>query len=338
MQREIERWRNPDWRARLEAWWEGYDLADLQRRIDRMASGPRSALRPVESVGTAAHPHPAGTAAAVEASAVDYERLSLQQLDRQGEPVWSPARAEGAQLLWGDDQVGPSDAQWMVDSVRSFGLNPAKSVLDLSAGLGGTARALVNSYDTWVTGLEASPVLAKMAMERSKALGLAKKAPVAHYDPEQFNQAGSFDLVMADRVVHGVRDKDGLLDRIADCVKPRGGILLFDYVIEGTPGSWDNWNGWRSEEPLEVYPWTGTRLADELSQRNLDLRVCEDLTRLHRRQIIERVRRLGETLQQAVPGARVLSALARELSLWWMRLKVLGSGLRFFRYVAVKPA
>ncbi|MFP5513465.1 MAG: SAM-dependent methyltransferase [Alphaproteobacteria bacterium] len=268
----------------------------------------------------------------------DLDRLALMQLDRHGEPVWSPARSEGAQLLWGQDMTGPEEAAWMIDSVRSFGLNPAKSVLDLSAGLGGTARALVESCDTWVTGLETSPLLAKLAMDRSKALGLSKKAPIAHYDPEHFNQAGSFDLVMADRVVHRVRDKELFLDRVGDCVKPKGGVALFDYVIDGAPSSWDAWNAWRDEEPMEVYPWTATRMADELTQRNLDLRISEDLTQLHRRHIIDRVRKLADTLTNTVPPAPVLAALKRELALWWARLRVLGSGLRFVRYVAMKPA
>nr|WP_286208782.1 class I SAM-dependent methyltransferase [Azospirillum sp. A1-3] len=293
---------------------------------------------PVEAVGSATLPAASSGPAAADGNP-ELDRLALMQLDRHGEPVWSPARSEGAQLLWGQDMTGPEEAAWMVDSVRSFGLNPAKSVLDLSAGLGGTARALVENCDTWVTGLEPSPLLAKLAMDRSKALGLSKKAPIAHYDPEHFNQAGSFDLVMADRIVHRLRDKELFLDRVGDCVKPKGGIALFDYVIDGTPGSWDAWNGWREEEPMEVYPWTATRMADELTQRNLDLRISEDLTQLHRRHIIDRVRRLADTLANAVsPPAPVLAALKRELALWWARLRVLGSGLRFVRYVAMKPA
>lgn len=341
---DLERWRNPDWRIRLAAWWEGYDLSRLPRvsnRADLRNSASRRASGPVDAVGTASLPSSAAIASPdpdLPGGNPDLDRLALMQLDRHGEPVWSPARSEGAQLLWGQDMTGPEEAAWMVDSVRSFGLNPAKSVLDLSAGLGGTARALVESCDTWVTGLESSPLLAKLAMDRSKALGLSKKAPIAHYDPEHFNQAGSFDLVMADRIVHRVRDKDLFLDRLGDCVKPKGGIALFDYVIDGTPGSWDSWNGWREEEPMEVYPWTATRMADELTQRNLDVRITEDLTQLHRRHIIDRVRKLADTLAAAVPPAPVLAALKRELALWWARLRVLGSGLRFVRYVAMKPA
>jgi len=213
---DLERWRNPDWRIRLAAWWEGYDLSRLPRVSHRADLRNLAELRqpgPVDAVGTATLPA-ASSDLATAGGNPELDRLALMQLDRHGEPVWSPARSEGAQLLWGQDMTGPEEAAWMVDSVRSFGLNPAKSVLDLSAGLGGTARALVESCDTWVTGLEPSPLLAKLAMDRSKALGLSKKAPIAHYDPEHFNQAGSFDLVMADRIVHRLRDKELFLDRV----------------------------------------------------------------------------------------------------------------------------
>ncbi|WP_247872487.1 methyltransferase domain-containing protein [Azospirillum sp. TSO35-2] len=319
-------------------------MSRLPRVSDRKMPGlaERRMPRPVGAIGTAVSPTVSAVAPAPDTTTPDgnpeLDRLALMQLDRHGEPVWSPARSQGAQLLWGEGMTGPEDAQWMVDTVRSFGLNPAKSVLDLSAGLGGTARALVEACDTWVTGLEPSPLLAKLAMDRSKALGLSKKAAITQYDPEHFNQAGSFDLVMADRIVHRVRDKELFLDRVGECVKPKGGIVLFDYVIDGAPGSWDTWNAWREEEPMEVYPWTATRMADELTQRNLDLRISEDLTQLHRRRVIDRVRNLADALAATLPAGPVLAALKRELALWWARLRVLGSGLRFCRYVAMKPA
>lgn len=336
--REKDRWRNPDWQTKFVAWWEGYDLSRLPRTPRPALAERRSSRGRVDSFGSApAVASPAAPETLPNPNA-DLERLEALQLDRHGEPVWSVARTEGAQMLWGDDCVGPGDSQWMVDAVRSFGLNPAKSVLDLSVGLGGPARAIVNSYDTWVTGLDPSPLLAKMGMDRSKALGVSKKAPIAHYDPEHFNQAGAFDLVLADRIMHRVRDKEVFLDRICDCVKPKGGVLLFDYVIEGTPNSWDNWNGWRDEEPMEVYPWSGTRMSDELTQRNLDVRIVEDLTQQHRRQVVDRVRHLAEVLKNTVPDGRILKVLARELQLWWARMCVLGNGLRFNRYVAMRPA
>ena len=348
---DIQRWLNPDWRDRLEAWWEGYDLAHLHAQA-KEAKGMRAARwaskatpRRLESAPAAADPAP--DAAAASAAVEPDEDLEARQLegldiDRRGKPVWTVEQVRGAQMLWGDDFVGPGDAQFMVDAVRPFGLNPAKSVLDCSAGLGGAARAIVGAYDTWVTALEPSPLLAKMGMRRSEALDLGRKAPVVSYDPETFNPAGSYDLVLADRILHRVRDKGPYLDHLCDCVKPRGSALLMDYVIDGAPNSWDSWNGWKDSEPLELYPWTAQRMKDELVQRNMDVRIVEDITAKLRRLIVERVRWLADALQSGLAGAAadkgVMTGLARELQLWWARLKVLGHGLRYYRFVALKPA
>ncbi|HYG87961.1 MAG TPA: methyltransferase domain-containing protein [Azospirillum sp.] len=346
----IQRWLNPHWRDRLEAWWEGYDLAHLyaQAKEAKAMRAARWELKPtprrLETATAAVEPPPAvlidDTPPALAESDEDLEARQLEGLDidRRGKPVWSAEQVRGAQMLWGDDFVGPGDAQFMVDAVRPFGLNPAKSVLDCSAGLGGAARAIVGAYDTWVTALEPSPLLAKLGMRRSEALDLGRKAPVMPYDPECFNPAGSYDLVLADRILHRVRDKGPYLDHLCECVKPKGSALLMDYVIDGAPASWDSWNAWKDTEPLELYPWTAQRMKDELVQRNMDVRIVEDITAKLRRLIVERVRWLADTLQNATVDRGLMAGLARELQLWWARLKVLGHGLRYYRFVALKPA
>lgn len=350
--REIERWLNPDWRAKLLAWWEGYDLSVLQKkaRVARQSVNDRRsylrrggvgshadlALAAAGGAGVAAAAQPA--APPLSAEEVEERALEGQQLDRRGWPVWSVERVRGAQMLWGEGFTGPGDAHWMVDAVRPFGLDPSKSVLDLAAGLGGVARAIVNAFDTWVTGLESSPLLARMAMRRSQTQGLDRKAPVIHYDPEHFRPAGTYDLVLADRIIHRVRDKDFFLDNVSECLKPKGSALFMDYVIEGTPNSWDSWNAWKEEEPFDLFPWTTKRMVDELTQRNLDVRIGEDLTQVHRAQVLERVRQLSERIEHTPPDGRLFAGLARELSLWWARLQVLGRGLSFYRFVALKPS
>lgn len=341
---DVQRWLDPDWRDRVVAWWEGYDL-DLIRRAARQHRRPRpfAGAEPTGLPGAPLGQPPAVVADAPHDPFADLRPLENRQLDRHGHPVWSVERARGVQMLWGEDLTGPGDGTWTVNAVRCFGLTPAKSVLDLSAGLGGGTRAVVGAYDTWVTGLEPSPMLARMAMDRSRALGVARKAPIAHYDPETLNQAGSFDLVMGDRILHRVRDKDHFLDQIQLLTKPRGGLLFHDYVIEGVPSCWQAWNDWRGAEPQEVYPWTNRRIVDELTQRNLDVRIAEDVTAVHRGQVVSRLRALAEALEQRMTGSAslgggVLSALAAELALWWTRLRVLGSGLSMIRYVAYRTA
>lgn len=341
--REMERWLDPDWRARLEAWWEGYDLGNLQKRARTLRSirdNRPSFRRPPAAAGTAAAPAAAPEVPPIpEADEFTQARgLECLQLDRTGWPLWSVERVQGAEMIWGENAVGPGDADWMVDVVRPFGLGPSNSVLDLAAGLGGATRAIASTFDTWVTGLDPSPVLANLAMARSKILGLDRKAPVLAYDPEQFQPSGTYDLVLADRIAHRVRDKEGFIDNLCACVKPKGGVLLMDYAFDDVPANPDAVAHWRRTEPQEVYPWTVQRTAEELTQRNMDVRITEDLTAVLRRQIVARVRRLATALQTLDPPPPLLKALARELSLWWARLRVLGQGLGFYRFVAYKPA
>jgi SAM-dependent methyltransferase len=343
----LRRWRNPDWWDHVLAWWEGYDPEVLRRLARQAAEESRRAAagssRPLSSAGApvaAATPAGGGVPTPSHMATPDpmesVRALEVTELDRDSRPVWTVERVKGAELLWGPDATGPSDPAWMVDAVRQFGLGPARSALDLTAGLGGAARAIAASYDTWVTGLESSPVLAALAMQRSKASGQSKKAPVTGYDPEHFAQAGSFDLVYGDRLLHKLRDKGFFLDKMSDCVKEKGGVLMFDYVIDGAPENWESWNKWRDAEPCDVSPWSARRFSDELVQRNFDVRVSENLTDLHRRQIVGRIERLTAALTAANPESGMLGAIARELTLWWSRLKVLGRGLNFYRFVAFR--
>jgi hypothetical protein len=325
---DLDRWIEPGWKDWLFAWWEGYNLPELRQ----------AALRARKAETAPKKGPPAKTAP----DPMDHARtLETAQLDRNGRPVWSVERVRGAERLWGKDLVGPGDGRWMVELARPFGLSSAKTVLDLSAGLGGRARALVGSYDTWVTGLETSPVLADLAMERSRRAGMAKKAPVALYNPENMEPSGSFDLVFGDRILYLVKDKAAFLDRLQGCTKARGNLVLYDYVNEGQPAHPDEWGRWRREEPGdEVAPWSCHRLKQELVQRNLDVRVTEDVTETHRAEVLDHIRALGRELEAGGGGTDDASraGLARELALWQSRLKVLGSGLNLFRFVVFKPA
>lgn len=322
------------------AWWEGYDVAGL-RRAARSAQSKRK--RVMRAAVSQLHATPAASSAVpAPASGADEfanaRSLEMTQCDARGRPVWSVERVRGAERLWGRDAIGPDDAGDAVEAVKPFALSPSKTVLDLSAGLGGRARALAGSYDTWVTGLEPSPVLASLAMDRSNAAGMANKASVTVYDPESLHHDGCYDLIIGDRVLHKIRQKEAFLDQLRTNTKGAGTMMIDDYVVEGSPVSWEQWNDWRREEPIEVHPWPRQRLSEELLQRNLDLRSVVDLTHTHRDHILARIRALGTELETSQsPDSGVMIGLERELSLWWSRLRVLGSGLSLFRFVVHKP-
>lgn len=259
-------------------------------------------------------------------------------LGRDARPIWTLERACAAEMLWGADAIGPFGPSSMVEAVRPFGLGPDRKALDLTAGLGGVARAIAGGLNTQVMGLEMSPLLARMAMGRSHDGGMGGRAPVTRYDPNRFEAIGRFDLVYGDRLFHRVADKDRFLDSLSESVAPGGGLLLFDYVADGHPESLDAWNDWRASEPREVAPWSVDHISDALTGRRFRVGPGEDLTDRYRRRILTRIHHLASVLNEVPIREGVLGAIGRELAIWRARLRILGRGLRFHRMVAMKAA
>src|SRR5476651_2050232 len=66
---------------------------------------------------------------------------ATRAIPNAAQPAIAPLdRMTVAQWLWGDGFVMPGNAEFILDTVKPVGLNPAMSMLDISAGLGGAAR------------------------------------------------------------------------------------------------------------------------------------------------------------------------------------------------------
>ena len=74
---------------------------------------------------------------------------------------WSEARIGLSQKIWGEGFSSPGEEDYILGLVKSLGLTPAMSELDLGAGLGGAGRVMAQSFGCWVTSLEVNPDLAK---------------------------------------------------------------------------------------------------------------------------------------------------------------------------------
>ena len=121
----------PFW-VRLKAWWEGYDLAIRQK----------------------------------QQIPVDMGELS-QDTVRYEEDQRVSKRLEIMQQLWGTGMSGPGDEEYILKLVKPFGLDPAFTVIDVGAGLGGATRLISEKFDIWITGLESDREVANAGMELS---------------------------------------------------------------------------------------------------------------------------------------------------------------------------
>ncbi|PWC54603.1 methyltransferase domain-containing protein [Azospirillum sp. TSO22-1] len=301
-------------KTRLHAWWEGYDLAGLKRRKgeDPAESAPAATAKP------AGKPPEAGQ-------------------NRWGKPLWNATRIEVAERLWGKGFSTPGGTEHISYLVKPMGLNPAMSALDLSAGLGGASRTMAQQFGCWVTGLEASPLLAKAGMERSHMAGLDKRAPIEGYDPERFSFPKRVDGIVYKEGLFTVRDKDQMFDGIEASLKPRGHLLITDYILGPKPNR-GLVAAWAEHEPLEPNLWSLEQMQNAFAQRNLDLRIAEDITDTHRHLILTALQGFTQVLEQYSLAHDTKVAVMDEIELWARRVSALDNGLRCYRFYALKPA
>lgn len=301
----------PTLKSRLHAWWEGYDLSGRKGGKDEAAAAAAAAANP-----------------AAQGPGVN----------RWGKPLWTATRIEVAEKLWGEGFNTPGGADHIPYLVKPLGLNPAMSVLDLAAGLGGTSRTMAGKYGCWVTGLEASDLLAKEGMMRSFKAGLEKKAPVETFNPEHFGYPKRVDAIVYKEGLFSVRDKDQMFDGMELALKPRGHVLITDYVAEADKIGAKAIQGWCDKEPMQPHLWDKERMANAFAQRNLDLRIAEDISDTHRNLILVAIQGLVEHLEKHHMDVATKLAVMEEVEMWVRRVAAIEAGMRVFRFYAIKPA
>ena len=303
-------------KTRLMAWWEGYDLSSLRRKNgDGDLEGKQAAGGNRTAEETKAQPG----------------------LNRFGKPLWSATRLEVAEKIWGTGFVLPGGMDLISTLVKPLGLTPAMTVLELGCGLGGATRCMASQFGCYVTGLEASPFLAEQAMIRSTKAGLAKQAAVQAYNPEDLSFPKRVDAVFAKDVFYAIKEKGLLFDRIESLLKPRGQLLVTDYVVLPEARNNAAVRAWSDREPTEPHLWTLQGAIDSFAQCNLDLRVHEDITEVHRNQIVTAIKTLTEHLERHSLDNDTKVNVIDEVETWAQRVAALHSGLRCYRFYALKP-
>lgn len=292
---------------RLKAWWEGCDVIVRQR-----ARAAPAVVTPERRV-------------------IGY---------RDPERPWETPRVKLAQMLWGEGFSHPGGTEEAIKLVKPFGLNPAMTVLDLSGGLGGGPRALVEEFGVWVTGLERDREFAEAGAQLSTLAGLAKKADIGVFVPDKLDiRDDSTDCILCREVLHAVPNKARMLRVISQGLKPRGQLLFTDYMLASDASAESApIKAWLALEPdLELWSLDDhTRL---LADQKLDVRVTEDITDGFRRMVIGAWADLTSSTAGASLSPELKECLVSELDRWTRRIAAFDSGdLKVFRVYALKTA
>ena len=130
------------------------------------------------------------------------------------------------------------------------------SVLDLGAGLGGTARFLAHEHQCKVTALELSEALHLAGLELTQATGSADLVDHVQGDAVGFCGTDGFDLIWVQHVDMHVSDKAGLYGAVAGS------------LAQGGRAVWHDWLAGEVGAPRYPVPWSEGGEISFLSTRS----------------------------------------------------------------------
>lgn len=274
---------------------------------------------------------PRATAAPVPAPPEESE----DNEDSAPAPYWSPEVLEIASRVWGPDHLGPTDEDYIRYVLKPLGIKPDLSVLEIGSGLGGGARAIARDYDAWVIGLETDPILAEAGMTLSVRSGMAKKAPIRHFDPRKSLKNRQFDRILIRNTLGCFPDKEHFLETVRETMKDKAQLFISDFVLAERGASDARVQAWMEGEPSPVEPVTAGKLLKTLKTLNVSVHVAEDESAKIASIVTTRWDRIRTHLKPSSLRPELVEPMLREGARWQRCMEALDSGgLRYYRVVA----
>ena len=245
-------------------------------------------------------------------------------------------RAKAIQLIWGDGYLNPGGPDYLLSLVKPLNVNPAMSLLDLSAGLGGSTRQIATTFDVYITGLERSPEIAAQGHAMSIRAGLGKKVPISCYDVEHFElRPKAFDAILGQYLTVGVRDKERFFGQVTQALKQRGQFTFTDFVITGASAQDPRLKPWADAAPYPITPWKVEHYVDYLNEHGFQCRISEDQSDTFISLVLNRWHQVVETEAFRNLSQPAAAALFSEASSYMEILKHMDEKLiAFYRFYA----
>ncbi len=240
---------------------------------------------------------------------------------------WETSRVSLVQDVWGEGFASPGGRDHVLTMIKSFALDPAMTVLDLGAGLGGATRTMCSKFGVWVTGFEVDEALAEAGMALSVKAGMGEKAPIKAFDPDKFeHKQKSVDCVFSKEFLFTVGDKTKFLTAIENLLKPKGQFLFTDFILAKPSLRSPILETWIEHEPLKPHPWALEDYQETLATVHLDIRVAEDVTKMFRAMVIKGWADYTQSTRRGSIGEEAAPALVDEVELWSRRIQAIDSG------------
>ncbi|MEQ1850964.1 MAG: class I SAM-dependent methyltransferase [Chthoniobacteraceae bacterium] len=177
---------------------------------------------------------------------------------------YSGERGEHYSALKQSDPLGPGYA---VDFTYFLPyLKPSDVLLDFGCGNGGVLRLAAKAVAR-AEGVEVNPASAQMA----RGFGLT-----VHPSAEALPTAPVYDVIMSNHVLEHVRDVCATLERLRQCLKPGGRIVIKLPIDDARTAYQRQWT--RDDSDHHLQTWTPRLFANVLFEAGYEVSECRVIT------------------------------------------------------------
>lgn len=289
-------------RQRLRAWWEGYDLAELKRRLAARVANEDAApsQRPLP------HPSPISRAQPVPSQPSD-------------PTSWTPERLAAAQIVWGHGSLTPRGTSQLRALSARAGLGQRGRVLHLGAELGGVASELQSAIGCTVLAAETQKPLADASDGRVRLLRAADSALLS-----------DADFVLVDSLAERGEPLTTLLRSQCETLVPGGQVAVRSLVLtDERQTTSPRYREWADAEPVRPRLRSVETLSRLIEDARLSVVAVSDISTDYAAEVeyswggaIDRIRAMHRT----AAGQALIPQLLAEGERWLNRIELIREG------------
>lgn len=253
---------------------------------------------------------------------------------------WGPQRIELVQNLWGDGFTEPGGAATARKLLAHVMPNSKQSVLDLTAGLGGTAFTLAQDQGLWMDALEPDFDLAADANKSAAMAGLGGQVPISHLDLNAFDiPVNKYHLAYSRERLFTIEDKLPLIEAAAKSLKPGGSLLISDFMVASSDVlDTDGYLQWTRSEPTMPQPWSIALYGKTLEKLGLKIASRQNFSEEYLSDVHSGWQRMISSIKSKEFDRELSDYLLAEGEVWSGRTKALSEGVTSFCRIIARRA
>ena len=242
---------------------------------------------------------------------------------------WDGNRVKLVQQLWGESFLEPGGAARTRKLFAHVMPNSKQTVLDLTAGLGGTAFTLAQDQGLWMDAVESNTDLAAEALKAASMSGLAKQVPVSHVDLDALDVAkNKYHLAYTRERLFALTQKLEVLTAAAASLKDGGTLMITDLMVPSADSmDSDEYHDWADTEPLIPQPWSMALYAKSLQDCGLKIATRQDLSTEYLEDIHTGWARISRALEDGEFDLSLGRYLLAEAEVWTGRTRAMQNGV-----------